>query len=203
MKCSYTPAVAHKIVPIFSTFIKHLTCYNALQLRNTPGVHKSFLLPQVERTNQRPSCRRASVCDVDVPPRVLVAAAELYLSSSNYMDCVSSLSGSNGCSLNSSFKGSELPELFSKLGLGKYTDVFQQQEVSGLPELTHTPTYTYTHTYIHIHIHTHTLTYTHTYTHTHTHTHLHTHTSIYTHTHTYTHIHTHTLPYTHTQVNAV
>ncbi|XP_046885233.1 protein bicaudal C homolog 1-B-like isoform X2 [Hypomesus transpacificus] len=57
------------------------------------------------------------------------SAAELYLSSSNYMDCVSSLSGSNGCSLNSSFKGSELPELFSKLGLGKYTDVFQQQEI--------------------------------------------------------------------------
>nr|4RQN_A Chain A, Protein bicaudal C homolog 1 [Homo sapiens]4RQN_B Chain B, Protein bicaudal C homolog 1 [Homo sapiens]4RQN_C Chain C, Protein bicaudal C homolog 1 [Homo sapiens] len=30
---------------------------------------------------------------------------------------------------NSSFKGSDLPELFSKLGLGKYTDVFQQQEI--------------------------------------------------------------------------
>lgn len=57
------------------------------------------------------------------------AAAEHYLSSSNYMDCISSVTGSNGCSLNSSLKGSDLPELFSKLGLGKYTDVFQQQEV--------------------------------------------------------------------------
>lgn len=56
-------------------------------------------------------------------------AAEHYLSSSNYMDCISSVTGSNGCSLNSSLKGSDLPELFSKLGLGKYTDVFQQQEV--------------------------------------------------------------------------
>lgn len=45
------------------------------------------------------------------------------------MDCISSLSGSNGCSLHSSLKGSDLPELFSNLGLGKYTDVFQQQEV--------------------------------------------------------------------------
>lgn len=58
------------------------------------------------------------------------AAAEHYLSSSNYMDCISSVTGSNGCSLNSSLKGSDLPELFSKLGLGKYTDVFQQQEVN-------------------------------------------------------------------------
>jgi protein bicaudal C len=49
------------------------------------------------------------------------------------MDCISSLTGSNGCNLNSCFKGSDLPELFSKLGLGKYTDVFQQQEVSQLP----------------------------------------------------------------------
>lgn len=57
-------------------------------------------------------------------------SAEHYLSSSNYMDCISSLTGSNGCNLNSLFKGSDLPELFSKLGLGKYTDVFQQQEVS-------------------------------------------------------------------------
>uniref|UniRef100_A0A3Q0RFH5 BicC family RNA binding protein 1 n=1 Tax=Amphilophus citrinellus TaxID=61819 RepID=A0A3Q0RFH5_AMPCI len=52
-----------------------------------------------------------------------------YLSSSNYMDSISSVTGSNGCSLNSSLKGSDLPELFSKLGLGKYTDVFQQQEI--------------------------------------------------------------------------
>uniref|UniRef100_A0A8C5MHG2 BicC family RNA binding protein 1 n=1 Tax=Leptobrachium leishanense TaxID=445787 RepID=A0A8C5MHG2_9ANUR len=55
--------------------------------------------------------------------------SEHYLSSSNYMDCISSLTGSNGCNLNSSFKGSDLPELFSKLGLGKYTDIFQQQEI--------------------------------------------------------------------------
>uniref|UniRef100_A0A3Q3KF60 SAM domain-containing protein n=1 Tax=Monopterus albus TaxID=43700 RepID=A0A3Q3KF60_MONAL len=57
------------------------------------------------------------------------SAAEHYLSSSNYMDCIPSLTGSNGCSLSSSLKGSDLPELFSKLGLGKYTDVFQQQEI--------------------------------------------------------------------------
>ncbi|KAK2824452.1 hypothetical protein Q5P01_021627 [Channa striata] len=56
-------------------------------------------------------------------------AAEHYLSSSNYMDCIPSVTGSNGCSLSSSLKGSDLPELFSKLGLGKYTDVFQQQEI--------------------------------------------------------------------------
>uniref|UniRef100_A0A8C5E1P7 SAM domain-containing protein n=1 Tax=Gouania willdenowi TaxID=441366 RepID=A0A8C5E1P7_GOUWI len=57
------------------------------------------------------------------------SAAEHYLSSSNYMDSISSVSSSNGCSLNASLKGSDLPELFSKLGLGKYTDVFQQQEI--------------------------------------------------------------------------
>ncbi|KAL0964503.1 hypothetical protein UPYG_G00324730 [Umbra pygmaea] len=57
------------------------------------------------------------------------SAADHYLSSSNYMDCISSVTGSNGCSLQSSLKGSDLPELFSKLGLGKYTDVFQQQEI--------------------------------------------------------------------------
>ncbi|XP_067908579.1 protein bicaudal C homolog 1-like isoform X2 [Heterodontus francisci] len=55
--------------------------------------------------------------------------SEHYLTSSNYVDCISSLMGSNGCTLNNSFKGSELPELFSKLGLGKYTDIFQQQEI--------------------------------------------------------------------------
>uniref|UniRef100_A0A8D3B3F4 BicC family RNA binding protein 1 n=1 Tax=Scophthalmus maximus TaxID=52904 RepID=A0A8D3B3F4_SCOMX len=55
--------------------------------------------------------------------------SEHYLSSSNYMDCIPSVTGSNGCSLSSSLKGSDLPELFSKLGLGKYTDVFQQQEI--------------------------------------------------------------------------
>ncbi|XP_060943204.1 protein bicaudal C homolog 1-like isoform X1 [Limanda limanda] len=57
------------------------------------------------------------------------SAAEHFLSSSNYMDCIPSVPGSNGCSLSSSLKGSDLPELFSKLGLGKYTDVFQQQEI--------------------------------------------------------------------------
>ncbi|KAG9341799.1 hypothetical protein JZ751_018521 [Albula glossodonta] len=56
------------------------------------------------------------------------SAVEHYLSSSNYMDCISSVMGTNGCSLSASSKGSDLPELFSKLGLGKYTDVFQQQE---------------------------------------------------------------------------
>uniref|UniRef100_W5KVW5 BicC family RNA binding protein 1 n=1 Tax=Astyanax mexicanus TaxID=7994 RepID=W5KVW5_ASTMX len=52
-----------------------------------------------------------------------------YLSSSNYMDCISSMGGSKSCSLSSSLKGTDLPELFSTLGLGKYIDVFQQQEI--------------------------------------------------------------------------
>lgn len=59
---------------------------------------------------------------------VFGSVGEQYLSSSNYMDSIS-MSGSNGCSLSSSLKGTDLPELFSKLGLGKYTDIFQQQEV--------------------------------------------------------------------------
>ncbi|XP_051042835.1 protein bicaudal C homolog 1 isoform X2 [Phodopus roborovskii] len=63
------------------------------------------------------------------PKRKQNKSREHYLSSSNYMDCISSLTGSNGCNLNSCFRGSDLPELFSKLGLGKYTDVFQQQEI--------------------------------------------------------------------------
>ncbi|XP_027250915.1 protein bicaudal C homolog 1 isoform X3 [Cricetulus griseus] len=63
------------------------------------------------------------------PKRKQNKSREHYLSSSNYMDCISSLTGSNGCNLSSCFKGSDLPELFSKLGLGKYTDVFQQQEI--------------------------------------------------------------------------
>uniref|UniRef100_A0A670ZSH5 BicC family RNA binding protein 1 n=1 Tax=Pseudonaja textilis TaxID=8673 RepID=A0A670ZSH5_PSETE len=62
-------------------------------------------------------------------PKRKQKSSEHYLSSSNYMDCISSLIGSNGCNLNSLFKGSDLPELFSKLGLGKYTDIFQQQEI--------------------------------------------------------------------------
>ncbi|KAL4640104.1 hypothetical protein GN956_G12595 [Arapaima gigas] len=63
------------------------------------------------------------------PKRKQNKSAEHFLSSSNYIDCISSMMGSNGCNLNVSFKGSDLPELFSKLGLGKYTDVFQQQEI--------------------------------------------------------------------------
>ncbi|XP_066522193.1 protein bicaudal C homolog 1-like isoform X2 [Hoplias malabaricus] len=63
------------------------------------------------------------------PKRKQNKTVEHYLSSSNYMDCISSVTGSNGCNLSSSLKGSDLPELFSKLGLGKYTDVFQQQEI--------------------------------------------------------------------------
>ncbi|OXB54682.1 hypothetical protein ASZ78_013367 [Callipepla squamata] len=69
------------------------------------------------------------VSSIASPKRKQNKSAEHYLSSSNYMDCISSLTGSNGCNLNSLFKGSDLPELFSKLGLGKYTDVFQQQEI--------------------------------------------------------------------------
>ncbi|XP_055028142.2 protein bicaudal C homolog 1-B isoform X2 [Misgurnus anguillicaudatus] len=65
---------------------------------------------------------------VSSPKRLKNKSSEQYLSSSNYMDSIS-LSGSNGCSLSSSFKGTDLPELFSKLGLGKYTDIFQQQEI--------------------------------------------------------------------------
>ncbi|XP_047673553.1 protein bicaudal C homolog 1 isoform X2 [Tachysurus fulvidraco] len=63
------------------------------------------------------------------PKRKQNKSVEHYLSSSNYMDCISSVTGSNGCNLSTSMKGSDLPELFSKLGLGKYTDVFQQQEI--------------------------------------------------------------------------
>ncbi|XP_066538855.1 protein bicaudal C homolog 1-A [Hoplias malabaricus] len=57
------------------------------------------------------------------------AALDQFLSSSNYMDCITSMSGTKSCSLSSSLKGTDLPELFSTLGLGKYTDVFQQQEI--------------------------------------------------------------------------
>jgi len=63
-------------------------------------------------------------CSVFLFICVFGSVGEQYLSSSNYMDSIS-MSGSNGCSL----KGTDLPELFSKLGLGKYTDIFQQQEV--------------------------------------------------------------------------
>uniref|UniRef100_A0A8C6YPJ3 BicC family RNA binding protein 1 n=1 Tax=Nothoprocta perdicaria TaxID=30464 RepID=A0A8C6YPJ3_NOTPE len=76
-----------------------------------------------------PAAHNEFVSSIGSPKRKQNKSAEHYLSSSNYMDCISSLTGSNGCSLNSLFKGSDLPELFSKLGLGKYTDVFQQQEI--------------------------------------------------------------------------
>ncbi|MCI4382345.1 hypothetical protein PGIGA_G00013840 [Pangasianodon gigas] len=56
-------------------------------------------------------------------------AMDQYLSSSNYMECISFMGGSKASSLSSSLKGTDLPELFSTLGLGKYTDVFQQQEI--------------------------------------------------------------------------
>ncbi|KAK3538117.1 hypothetical protein QTP70_030157 [Hemibagrus guttatus] len=56
-------------------------------------------------------------------------AMDQYLSSSNYMECVSFMGSSKTSSLSSSLKGTDLPELFSTLGLGKYTDVFQQQEI--------------------------------------------------------------------------
>ncbi|KAF5894277.1 protein bicaudal C 1-B-like isoform X1 [Clarias magur] len=55
-------------------------------------------------------------------------AMDQYLSSSNYMECISFMGGSKASSLSS--KGTDLPELFSTLGLGKYTDVFQQQELN-------------------------------------------------------------------------
>ncbi|KAF4084406.1 hypothetical protein AMELA_G00128260 [Ameiurus melas] len=56
-------------------------------------------------------------------------AMDQYLSSSNYMECISFMGGSKALCLSSSVKGTDLPELFSTLGLGKYTDVFQQQEI--------------------------------------------------------------------------
>ncbi|XP_047677720.1 protein bicaudal C homolog 1-A isoform X1 [Tachysurus fulvidraco] len=57
------------------------------------------------------------------------SAMDQYLSTSNYMECISFMGGSKASSLSSSLKGTDLPELFSTLGLGKYTDVFQQQEI--------------------------------------------------------------------------
>ncbi|KAM6104864.1 LOW QUALITY PROTEIN: protein bicaudal C homolog 1 [Pterocles gutturalis] len=81
-----------------------------------------------DRNGLGPAAHNEFVSSIGSPKRTN-KSAEHYLSSSNYMDCISSLTGSNGCNLNSLFKGSDLPELFSKLGLGKYTDVFQQQEI--------------------------------------------------------------------------
>ncbi|KAJ8361621.1 hypothetical protein SKAU_G00181460 [Synaphobranchus kaupii] len=77
---------------------------------------------------------------VGSPKRKQTKSVEHYLSSSSYMDCISSAMSTNGCSLNSSSRGSDLPELFSKLGLGKYTDVFQQQEIDLQTFLTLTDT---------------------------------------------------------------
>ncbi|XP_015202366.2 protein bicaudal C homolog 1 isoform X2 [Lepisosteus oculatus] len=82
-----------------------------------------------ERNGSGPPGHSDFPSSVGSPKRKQNKSAEHYLSSSNYMDCISSMTGSNGCSLSTSFKGSDLPELFSKLGLGKYTDVFQQQEI--------------------------------------------------------------------------
>ncbi|KAJ8013679.1 hypothetical protein DPEC_G00032300 [Dallia pectoralis] len=64
-----------------------------------------------------------------ISPKRKQNKTENYMSSSNYMDCFSSVMGSNGMNLNSSFKVSDLPELFSAMGLGKYIDIFQQQEI--------------------------------------------------------------------------
>ncbi|XP_036078516.1 protein bicaudal C homolog 1 isoform X6 [Rousettus aegyptiacus] len=82
-----------------------------------------------DRNGIGPTSHSEFAASIGSPKRKQNKSTEHYLSSSNYMDCISSLTGSNGCNLNSSFKGSDLPELFSKLGLGKYTDVFQQQEI--------------------------------------------------------------------------
>ncbi|XP_062959149.1 protein bicaudal C homolog 1 isoform X5 [Cynocephalus volans] len=82
-----------------------------------------------DRNGIGPASHDEFAASIGSPKRKQNKSTEHYLSSSNYMDCISSLTGSNGCNLNSSFKGSDLPELFSKLGLGKYTDVFQQQEI--------------------------------------------------------------------------
>ncbi|XP_078290385.1 protein bicaudal C homolog 1 isoform X1 [Panthera onca] len=82
-----------------------------------------------DRNGIGPTSPSEFAASIGSPKRKQNKSTEHYLSSSNYMDCISSLTGSNGCNLNSSFKGSDLPELFSKLGLGKYTDVFQQQEI--------------------------------------------------------------------------
>uniref|UniRef100_A0A5F9CS45 Protein bicaudal C homolog 1 n=1 Tax=Oryctolagus cuniculus TaxID=9986 RepID=A0A5F9CS45_RABIT len=82
-----------------------------------------------DRNGVGPASPNEFAASIGSPKRKQNKSTEHYLSSSNYMDCISSLTGSNGCNLNSSFKGSDLPELFSKLGLGKYTDVFQQQEI--------------------------------------------------------------------------
>ncbi|MGH0116354.1 UNVERIFIED_CONTAM: hypothetical protein FKN15_035658, partial [Acipenser sinensis] len=57
-------------------------------------------------------------------------SSESFLSSSNYFDSISSLTcSSNCCSSPTHKQTADLPELFSQLGLGKYIDIFQQQEI--------------------------------------------------------------------------
>nr|XP_005989418.1 PREDICTED: protein bicaudal C homolog 1-B-like [Latimeria chalumnae] len=53
-----------------------------------------------------------------------------FLSSSNCFDSISSLNSTTAFNVNASVKQtSDLPELFSKLGLSKYIHIFQQQEI--------------------------------------------------------------------------
>ncbi|MBN3276201.1 BICC1 protein, partial [Polyodon spathula] len=60
----------------------------------------------------------------------LRSRAESFLSSSNYFDSISSLTcSSNCCSSPTHKQTADLPELFSQLGLCKYIDIFQQQEI--------------------------------------------------------------------------
>ncbi|MGH0116651.1 UNVERIFIED_CONTAM: hypothetical protein FKN15_012246 [Acipenser sinensis] len=59
-------------------------------------------------------------------------SSESFLSSSNYFDSISSLTCSSNCCSSPTHKqqtAADLPELFSQLGLGKYIDIFQQQEI--------------------------------------------------------------------------
>uniref|UniRef100_A0A452HMU1 SAM domain-containing protein n=1 Tax=Gopherus agassizii TaxID=38772 RepID=A0A452HMU1_9SAUR len=111
------------------------TTYEGSSMSLSPSSSREHLGSGSESDNWRdrngigPSAHSEFVSSVGSPKRKQNKSTEHYLSSSNYMDCISSLTGSNGCNLNSLFKGSDLPELFSKLGLGKYTDVFQQQEI--------------------------------------------------------------------------
>ncbi|XP_064181945.1 bicaudal C homolog 2 isoform X2 [Anguilla rostrata] len=58
--------------------------------------------------------------------------SETYLSSSSYFEGVSAAGRAGSCSPSSSAPPphtADLPELFSQLGLGKYIDIFQQQEI--------------------------------------------------------------------------
>ncbi|KAL0964705.1 hypothetical protein UPYG_G00327830 [Umbra pygmaea] len=84
-----------------------------------------------ENWRDRNGCRIPGQADYPsaISPKRKQNKTEHYRTTSNYMDRFSSVMGINGHSLNSSFKVSDLPELFSKMGLGKYTDIFQQQEI--------------------------------------------------------------------------